>query len=133
MTGKRTHAPDAATIERLAHEAVNRLPDMFRDHLVHVIFRVEEFASSEILAEMGIENPWELTGLYQGCPVSEQSIWAAGDLPPIIYLYRCPLLHEWVETGVALEDLVTHIIVHEVGHHFGLSDAEMHIIEDGER
>jgi predicted Zn-dependent protease with MMP-like domain len=95
------------------------------------VFRVEEFADDETLQAMGIENPWELTGLYHGRPLSEQSIWSAGDLPPMISLFRCPLLNEWVETGVTLEELVTHVIVHEVGHHFGLSDAEMEAIEDG--
>jgi predicted Zn-dependent protease with MMP-like domain len=129
MTGNISRAPDAAVIERLACEAVDRLPAVFRDHLAQVVFRVEEFADDETLQAMGIENPWELTGLYHGRPLSEQSIWSAGDLPPMISLFRCPLLNEWVETGVTLEELVTHVIVHEVGHHFGLSDADMEAIE----
>jgi predicted Zn-dependent protease with MMP-like domain len=131
MTGNILRAPDAAVIERLACEAVDRLPAVFRDHLAQVVFRVEEFADDETLQAMGIENPWELTGLYHGRPLSEQSIWSAGDLPPMISLFRCPLLNEWVETGVTLEELVTHVIVHEVGHHFGLSDADMEAIEEG--
>lgn len=133
MTGPKIRGPDAAVIERLARETVDRLPEMFRDYLTHVIFRVEEFADDETLKVLGMENPWELTGLYQGRPISEQSIWSAGDLPPMISLFRSPLLNEWVETGVALEDLVAHVIVHEVGHHFGLSDEEMQAIEDGQR
>jgi predicted Zn-dependent protease with MMP-like domain len=131
MTGNISRAPDAAVIERLACEAVDRLPAVFRDHLAQVVFRVEEFADDETLQAMGIENPWELTGLYHGRPLSEQSIWSAGDLPPMISLFRCPLLNEWVETGVTLEELVTHVIVHEVGHHFGLSDADMEASEGG--
>ena len=79
---------------------------------------------------MGIEDPFELSGLYQGRPVSEESSWVSGELPPMIHLYRRPLLDEWVETGVALEALITHVIVHEIGHHFGFSDADMHAIED---
>ena len=92
--------------------------------------RVEEFADSGTLRAVGLNDPWELTGLYQGRPLSEQSIWSTGDLPSIISLFRRPLLNEWRETGVALEDLVTHVIVHEVGHHFGLSDDQMHAIEN---
>lgn len=115
---------------QLAHQAVDRLPEIFREHLDGVIVRVEEFADAETLAEMEIDDRWELTGLYQGRPVGEQSIWSSGELPPVISLYRQPLLLEMRETGVTLEDLVTHVIVHEVGHHFGLSDDDMHAIED---
>jgi predicted Zn-dependent protease with MMP-like domain len=77
-----------------------------------------------------MEDPFELTGLYTGRPMGEQSSMASGELPPMIHLYRRPLLDEWVETGVALEALITHVIVHEVGHHFGFSDDDMHAIED---
>jgi len=122
---------DAATFDRLAHAAIARLPELFRQHLDGVIVRVEEFADRETLRSLGLSNPWELTGLYHGRPLGEQSIWASGELPPTISLYRRPLLLELEETGVALEDLVTHVIVHEVGHHFGLSDEEMEAIEDG--
>lgn len=121
--------PDADMIERLAHQAVSRLPPRFRDYLSDVVFRVEEFASAEQLQAVGLNNRWQLVGLYEGRPLSEQSIWSTGGLPPIISLFRGPLLLEWNETGVVLEDLVAHVIVHEVGHHFGLSDGEMHAIE----
>lgn len=130
MMDKVGHAPTAAAIEDLARRAVQRLPRMFRDHLADVVIRVEEFADDETLRGMGLDDPWELTGLYHGHPVSERSIWSAGDLPPIISLFRCPLLNEWIETDVTLEDLVTHVIVHEVGHHFGLSDADMQELEN---
>jgi predicted Zn-dependent protease with MMP-like domain len=122
--------PDADTIERLARSAVRRLPQKFRDYLSDVIFRVEEFADDERLRAVGLSNRWQLVGLYEGRPLSKQSIWSTGDLPPVISLFRHPLLREWIETGVALEDLVAHVIVHEVGHHFGLSDDQMHAIED---
>ena len=124
------YAPDAGAIENLARKAVARLPHPFREHLAEVVVRIEEFADTETLQVMGIADPWELTGLYHGHPVGDQSIWASGELPPTIYLYRCPLLSEWIETDVTLEDLVTHVVVHEVGHHFGLSDDDMHAIED---
>ena len=125
-----TWAPDAAAIERLAEAAIARLPEQFRAHLANVVLRIEDFADEAVLDEMGIEDPFELSGLYQGRPVSEESAWVSGELPPMIHLYRRPLLDEWVETGVALEDLITHVIVHEVGHHFGFSDADMHRLED---
>jgi predicted Zn-dependent protease with MMP-like domain len=123
-------SPDAATFERLAREALDRLPDPFRDHLADIVIRVEEFADDETLDAMEIDDAWELTGLYHGRPLSEQSVWATGDMPPTITLYRQPLLGEWRETGVELADLVNHVVVHEVGHHFGLSDDDMHRIED---
>lgn len=132
MAGPLTPSPDAAAIERLARAAVDRLPALFRDHLADVIFRVEEFADGETLKALEIESPWQLSGLYQGHPISEQSIWSAGELPPRITLFRCPLLKECADTGVTLDDLVTHVIVHEVGHHFGLSDADMEAIEDSQ-
>jgi predicted Zn-dependent protease with MMP-like domain len=125
-----TYAPDAAEIERLAEAAIARLPAEFRRHLTKVVLGVEEFADDAVLDQMGIEDPFELSGLYQGRPVSEESAWVSGELPPLVHLYRRPLLDEWVETGVALEDLITHVIVHEIGHHFGFSDADMHRIED---
>ncbi len=130
MAARQTFAPDLAEIERLAEAAMAGLPEVFRVHLAGVVLKIEDFASEDVLREMGIEDPFDLTGLYTGRPVGEQSSFVSGELPPMIHLYRRPLLDEWAETGVSLEDLITHVIVHEVGHHFGLSDAEMHAIED---
>ena len=131
MSEPQTFAPDAAAIERLADAAIARLPEPFRALLEGVVLRVEEFADEGVLAEMGIEDPFELSGLYTGRPIGEQSAFDSGQLPAMIHLYRRPLLDEWAETGVSLEDLVTHVIVHEVGHHFGFSDADMDAIERG--
>ena len=125
-----TYAPDAAAIERLAEAAIARLPATFRRHLANVVLRIEEHADDEVLESLGIEDPFELTGLYSGRSMREQSGWASGELPPMIHLYRRPLLDEWAETGVSLEALITHVIVHEAGHHFGFSDADMHAIEE---
>jgi predicted Zn-dependent protease with MMP-like domain len=125
-----TFAPDAAAIEALAEAAIARLPDQFRRHLTKVVLRIEEFADDAVLDQLGIEDPFELSGLYSGRPVSEETSWASGELPPMVHLYRRPLLDEWVETGVALEALITHVIVHEIGHHFGFSDADMHALEE---
>jgi predicted Zn-dependent protease with MMP-like domain len=125
-----TFAPDAAAIERLAESAIAGLPETFRRHLANVVLRIEDFADDAVLAELGVEDPFEISGLYSGRSLDKQDSWVSGELPPMIHLYRRPLLDEWAETGIALEDLITHVIVHEVGHHFGYSDAEMHAIEE---
>lgn len=127
MTGQ---APDAATIEALARAALARIPEPFQSHLGDVVLVVEDFADDATLDEMGIEDPFDLTGLYRGRPVGEKSAWDGVAMPDEIHLYRRPLLDEWCDTGVSLEALVTHVVVHEVGHHFGLSDDDMHALED---
>ncbi len=123
-------APDSATIEMIARDVLARLPAPFATHLDGVLLRVEDFAEDEILAELGLDNPFDLTGLYQGRPVGEKSSLESGALPDMIFLYRRALLDEWIETGVALDALVTHVVIHEVGHHFGLSDDDMHALEE---
>ena len=125
------HVPDAAMIEALAAKALGAMPQAFRDHLGDILFQVEDFADAEALAAVGVDDPWDLTGLYEGRPLTEQSIWDSGAMPPRIRLFRRPLLDEWVETGVALDDLIAHVIIHEVGHHFGFSDEDMEAIEEG--
>jgi len=125
-----TYAPDAAAIERLAEAAIARMPERFRRHLGDVVLRIEEFADDEALASLGIVDPFDLSGLYSGRSLDKQDSWVSGELPPMIHLYRRPLLDEWAETGVSLEALITHVIVHEAGHHFGFSDEEMHAIEE---
>ena len=129
MSRRSATPPDAATLENLARGALSRLPHPFREHLADIVVRIEEFADDETLDAMGIDDAWELTGLYHGRPLSEQTVWAAADMPPMITLYRQSLLAEWCETGVDLVDLVNHVVIHEVGHHFGLSDEDMHRIE----
>jgi predicted Zn-dependent protease with MMP-like domain len=129
MSERHLVAPDAATIEALARAAIERLPDPFRRFLDDVVLRVEEFADDDVLAELGIEDPFDLSGLYTGRPIGEKSVSDSGALPDMIHLFRRSLLEEWVETGVSLEALVRHVVIHEVGHHFGLSDADMHALE----
>ena len=126
MTGQ---APSAAEIEDMARAAMAQLPDMFRAYLDDVVLRVEEVADAETLAALGIRNPLALSGLYRGRPVGEKSSMDSGTLPDTITLYRQSILRERFETGVDLDALVTHILVHEVGHHFGLSDDDMHRLE----
>jgi len=113
----------------LARAAIGRLPAAFRAYLGDVVLRVEDFADDETLGALGIESPFELSGLYRGRPVGMKSIDDSGTLPDMIFLYRRALLDEWVESGETLEALVTHVLVHEVGHHFGLSDDDMHALE----
>jgi predicted Zn-dependent protease with MMP-like domain len=130
MSKRQTFAPDAAEIERLAEGAIARMPEPFRRHLEGVVLRIDDFAEDEVLDQLEIEDPFDLSGLYTGRPIGEQSSLLSGELPAMIHLYRRPLLDEWAETGVSLEELVAHVIVHEVGHHFGFSDAQMHAIEE---
>ncbi|WP_294245652.1 metallopeptidase family protein [uncultured Sphingomonas sp.] len=123
-------APGPEVIERIAREAIARLPEAFAAHLGDVVLIVEEFADDETLAALGLEHPLDLTGLYHGRPFGEKSSMDSGALPDRIHLYRRAILDEWIETGVRLDDLVVHVTIHEIGHHFGLSDDDMHALED---
>lgn len=128
-------APSADDIERLARAAMDRLPAPFATHLHDIVLLIEEFANDETLADLGIEDPFDLSGVYEGVPLTERSIEHSGTLPDRIRLFRAAILDEWIASaseggGTTLEHLVTHILVHEVGHHFGLSDEDMHALED---
>lgn len=123
-------APSAGDIERLARAALARLPDPFRAHLADIVLIVEDFADEETLRELEMEDPFQLTGLYHGQPLGDKSSMQSGALPDRIHLYRRAILDEWCDTGVDLKALVTHVVVHEVGHHFGLSDDDMHALEE---
>lgn len=123
-------APSSAEFEAEAHGVVARLPEAFRRALSEVVIRVEEFAAAEQLKAVGIEDPFELTGLYEGVALTERSQWDSDGLPPVITLFRQPLLAEMEETGVGFAALVRHVVIHEAGHHFGLSDEDMHALED---
>ncbi|MFL0356848.1 metallopeptidase family protein [Erythrobacter sp. GH1-10] len=122
------HSP--ADFEATARRVLARLPAEFREQLDNIALRIEEFASSEQLASVGLEDRWELSGLYEGIPLTEQSSWSSGDMPPMISLFRQPLLLEMRETGVEFEVLVRHVVIHEAGHHFGFSDEDMHALEE---
>lgn len=120
-----------AEMEELGLAAIERLPGPFRAEMGDVVFQVEDFADEETLAEMGIEDPFELTGLYEGHALTERSIEMSGTLPTRIRLFRRPILDEWAERGdETLEHLVAHVVIHEVGHHFGLSDDDIHALEE---
>ena len=123
-------APGLDAIEAIARDALMKLPEEFRAHLGDIVLIVEDFADDETLAELEIESPFDLSGLYHGRPVGEKSAFDAAAEPDRIHLYRRAILDEWVETGVGLDALVRHVLIHEVGHHFGLSDADMHALEE---
>ena len=130
MRGQATYAPDADRIDALARAALARIPSPFSEHLADVVLIVEELADDATLDALGIDDPFELTGIYHGRPIGEKSAFDSGAMPDRIHLYRRAILDGWADTGVALEALVTHVVVHEVGHHFGLSDEDMHALED---
>ena len=119
--------PTLDEIEAIARKALERLPEPFAGHLRDVVLCVEDFASEDLLDQLDIEDPFELTGLYSGRPAELESM--TGDLPPMIHLFRRPILDEWADGGVTLEDLVIHVVIHEAGHHFGLSDDDMEWLE----
>lgn len=117
-------------MEAIARQVLADLPATFRDRLERVVLRVEEFATPEQLASVGLTDRWTLSGLYEGRPVPLESVWDSGDMPPRIWLFRQPLLAEMRQTGVPLEALIRHVVIHEAGHHFGFSDDDMHWLED---
>jgi predicted Zn-dependent protease with MMP-like domain len=123
-------APSLSEIEALARAALERLPQPFAATAAEVVLIVEEFADEATLADMQIEDPYELSGLYVGHPLTERSVEQSGRLPDQVFLYRAPILLEWMEGEDTLEHLVAHVLIHEIGHHFGLSDEDMHALED---
>jgi predicted Zn-dependent protease with MMP-like domain len=123
-------APSAADMESMARDALASLPSEFARHLGEMVLIVEEFADDETLDALGIDDPLDLTGVYHGRPVGEKSSMESGSPPDRIHLYRRAILDEWVADCEDLATLVRHIVVHEVGHHFGLSDGDMHRLED---
>jgi predicted Zn-dependent protease with MMP-like domain len=122
-------APSLADLEALAQRAWQRLPRQFRDLCDNVLIRVEDFPTDEVLEEMELESPFDLLGLFQGVSIDRRSVMDPAGWPNIVYLYRRPILDYWAEHNETLGHLVTHVLVHEIGHHFGLSDADMEHIE----
>ena len=122
--------PSPADIEAIARRTLDRLPSPFADSLEDVVLLIEEVAGEDTARRLGLRHPMQLSGLYEGVPLHRQSIQQSGMLPERITLYRRPIIAEWQSTGVSLEQLVSHIVIHEVGHHFGFSDDDMHALED---
>jgi predicted Zn-dependent protease with MMP-like domain len=126
----KVQAPGLAQFEELAEAAWRQLPSRFRDLCGDLVVRVEELASEDVLRELGIEDPYALMGLYHGISLDQKSVMDLARAPSMVILYRRALLDCWAEGAETLGHLVTHVLVHEIGHHFGLSDADMARIED---
>lgn len=130
MSDKRwCEAPSLDEFAELAELAFAALPEGFRKMAGEVVFRIDDFPPDDVLDDLGIEDPFGLTGLYSGVSLADRSVWAATE-PSRVFLYRRPILDEWAERGdVTLEALISHVLVHEIGHHFGLSDPQIDAIE----
>ncbi|HTS39036.1 MAG TPA: metallopeptidase family protein [Xanthobacteraceae bacterium] len=122
-------APSLAEFETIAMEAFSRLPAKFRARCEDVVIRIEDYATEDVLDDMQIESELELMGLFQGVGLPFQSESAPAQMPNMVWLYRVPILLYWAEHDETLGAVITHVLVHEIGHHFGLSDDDMHDIE----
>jgi predicted Zn-dependent protease with MMP-like domain len=123
-------APTLDDIELLARDVFDRLPDKFRARCGQMLFRVEDFPDDDVIAEMGLETPYDILGLFQGVALTEShESDAVPREPSVVFLYRRPILDEWSDSQITLGDIVTHVLIHEIGHHFGFSDEEMERIE----
>jgi predicted Zn-dependent protease with MMP-like domain len=122
--------PTDADIEGIARRTLDGLPSPFAESLGDIVLLVEPVADIETARSVGLSHPMQLSGLYQGISLNHQSVSQSGTLPERITLYSRPILAEWRSTRVSLEQLVAHIVIHEVGHHFGFSDDDMHALED---
>ena len=122
--------PTADEIATIARASLAALPEPFAAHLGEVVLRVEELADEATLKALGIDHPLDLTGLYEGVPIGDKAGAAPGVMPDRITLYRRAILDEWVEEGGDFATLIHHIVIHEVGHHFGLDDDAIHALEE---
>lgn len=124
-----TTAPSLADIDTIARAVCADLPDALARFVSQVVIQVEDFPDEEVCREMELETPFDLLGLYHGIAVGEKSVLHTPSQPDMIFLYRRPILDYWCESGEDLAHLVRHVIIHEIGHHFGLSDEDMDRIE----
>ncbi len=129
MLTRHTTPPTLAELELIAIEELERIPAELRQQVEHVVIRVEEFPDEETEREMGLESPFDLLGLYRGVALPNKSLFQVNVAPDMIFLYRRPLLDYWSEHGEDLCALIRHVLIHEIGHHFGFSDADMERIE----
>ena len=130
MSERNSQAPSAAEIELIADREYRRIPASLREPVDPVMIQVVDFPSDEVQEEMELESPYDLLGLYQGVSLDQSGVHDIREDVDMIFLYRRPLLDYWVETGNSLEEVVRHVLIHEIGHHFGLSDEDMERIEE---
>ncbi|MBF9035030.1 neutral zinc metallopeptidase [Rhodobacterales bacterium HKCCE2091] len=124
-------APDLSEFETMAEAAIATLPEVYARAAREVVLRIEDFASDAMLDELDIDNAYDLTGLYDGIPLTEKSVMDQPMGPDTIWLFRRPILEEWADRGdVALGALVAHVLVHELAHHFGWSDDDIASIDE---
>ena len=126
-------APTLSEFDAIADAAYRHLPARFRALTGDLLIRVEDFATDEVLDQMGIESAFDLLGLYSGVDLARKSVMDVSALPDMVFLYRRPILDYWAEHEETLGAILTHVLVHEIGHHFGLSDADMERIESETR
>lgn len=122
-------APDLAQLEAIANAAYADLPEAFRALCRDLVIQIDDFPTEEVMEALGAESDFDILGLFQGIGVPFQSVTQSGALPNLVWLYRRPILDYWAEHEETLEDVVRHVLVHEIGHHFGLSDEDMERIE----
>jgi len=123
-------APTLDDIETLAREVYDRLPEEFRERCGDILFRVEDFPDEDVIEEMELETQYDILGLFQGVALTQRAESETVPREPnVVFLYRRPILDEWSESQILLGDIVTHVLIHEVGHHFGFSDEDMERIE----
>ncbi len=123
------HPPSLDQLAAWAESAYAELPERFRRLTADVVFRVDEFPDEETEREMELESPFDLLGLYRGVSLDRRSVAETAEDVDLVFLYRRPILDYWCETGEDLRHIVRHVLVHEIGHHFGLSDEDMEAIE----
>ena len=122
-------APSLAEFEVMAIEAFRKLPDNFRALCTDLVIRIDDFATDEVLDHLGARSEFDVLGLFQGVGLPFRSESAPVQMPNMIWLYRRPILDYWSEHDESLGEIVTHVLVHEIGHHFGMSDSDMEAIE----
>jgi predicted Zn-dependent protease with MMP-like domain len=122
-------APSLADLEALADRALGEIPSILRDRVEGVVIRVDDFPDEGTMDDMGLESPFDILGLYRGVSLDRKSVSDPFGSIDMIFLYRRPILDYWCETGETLGQVVRHVLIHEIGHHFGLSDADMEAIE----
>ena len=122
--------PSVADLDALARHALGDIPTELARHVGDVVIRIEDFPDEETEREMELESPFDILGLYRGVALTQKSVLATASDLDMIFLYRRPILDYWCETGEDLYDVVRHVLIHEIGHHFGFSDEDMERLED---